>query len=192
MRNVWSLLLVTALLAGCGQGSAGPKLKEAQLRTLVLQPKDLPRGLEEFDFGRQLTTDAHPGPRRDQTRFGRQDGWKARYRRGGKDATVIESRVDVFAHVGGAKQDLDAYSAEFENSKAAGWKPLTVAAIGDGSRGATLLQRAPGGGLRYFTIAWRDGRLTASVTIAGFARSMRLDEALALARKQERRLARIK
>jgi hypothetical protein len=40
-----------------------------------------------------------------------------------------------------------------------------------------------------YTVAWRDGRATASVTISGFDRFTPLEEAVRLARRQEQHLA---
>lgn len=183
-------LVVTALAVGCGEKSA-PRLAETQLGQLVLQPADLPRGFQAFDFGRQVRVDAHPGPRSDAARFGRQDGWKARYRNGSgsDDPTIVESRADIFASSKGAKADLAAYGEEIERSRTNGWKSVDVPAIGDASRGGTLLQGVPKSRIRYFIVAWREGRISASVTVSGFDRSTTLAEAVAFARKQQVRLA---
>ena len=43
--------------------------------------------------------------------------------------------------------------------------------------------------VRFFTIAWRDRNATASVTVEGFGGRVTLAEAVALARKQEARIA---
>jgi len=72
-----------SLLASCGHGGGGASIEKSELPTLVLQPSDLPKAFSQFDEGRQVRIDAHPGPRGDPARFGRVDGWKARYRWGG-------------------------------------------------------------------------------------------------------------
>src|SRR3954462_57093 len=119
MRVAWAAVAAILIaLSGCGS-SEGSRLSEGDLAKLVLQTGDLP-GFDQFDEGRQVASDAHPGPRFDPTRFGRQDGWKARYHRGGGPQTrgplVVESRVDVFGDSGGAERDLDAYGKEFETT----------------------------------------------------------------------------
>ena len=187
------LVVAAAILiavSGCGSGDEGP-LSEGELAKLVLQPGDLP-GFDQFDEGRQVFADAHPGPRSDATRFGRQDGWKARYRRrGGRETRgplTVESRVDVFADVDGAKRDLDAYGEEFRGTAAPlRGRVLEVDSIGDEGWALTVVPGSPASA-RTYTVAWRDGRITASVTTVGLGR-LRLSDALALARKQEDRIA---
>jgi hypothetical protein len=191
---VVSVALAT-ILAGCGGGSAGKRLSDAQLGALVLQSSDLPPAFQQFDEGRQIGADAHSGPRRDPQRFGRQDGWKARYRRSGSATTsgplVIESRVDVFGDEGGAKNDLAAYGEELTASaqSAGGGAVDDALEIGDGSRTLNLLQGPAGSGVRYITIAWRRGRFTASVSLNGFDRGLTVADAVRLARRQDAHLA---
>jgi|1185.fasta_scaffold119555_1 hypothetical protein len=182
------VLLCALLAAGCG----GPKLvKDDQLPRLVLQPADLPRAFTRFDEGRQVRLDRVPGPRADPARFGREDGWKARFNRAGTAATrgplVVESRVDLFGDAGGAKQDLAAYAGQFRRT-ASGARPVAVRGLG--SEATALVQQRPGPpAARFVTVAWRDGNVTASVTANGFAAGLELADAVALARAQQRRIA---
>jgi hypothetical protein len=182
------LCLAAALAAGCGH-SAAPRFEDSELSNLVLLPSDLPKAFQQFDEGRQVRADAHPGPRASATRFGRQDGWKARYHRRGDATTkgplVIESRADVFRDGGGARKDLDAYAQEADAADAV--QSIDVPSLGDEARGSMLLQGNARTGLRYYTVAWRDGRITASVSASGFAAGLRLADVVALARKQEAR-----
>jgi hypothetical protein len=183
-------LLALALLAGCGSHKE-PRLGEAELEQLVLQPADLPAGYSQFDFGRQEKRDAHAGPRSDGARFGRQDGWKARYRDPDpKEPHTVESRADVFVDSNGAKEDLSAYADEFERAAVNGWRVVEVRGIGDDTRAATLLQGPRESGLRFYTVAWREGRLTGSVTLSGFDRDTPLEDVLRLARRQHQGMTR--
>lgn len=43
---------------------------------------------------------------------------------------------------------------------------------------------------RFFTLAWREQRLTGSLRVSGFARGLDAEQALDLARKQQARMAR--
>jgi hypothetical protein len=53
------------------------------------------------------------------------------------------------------------------------------------------MQQRPGRpAARFVSVAWRDGNVTASVTVNGFAPGLRPADAVALARAQERRIAR--
>lgn len=186
------LLVVVALalsVAACGGNGHDVQAKE--LPRLVLQPADLP-GFTRFDVGPLVFGDARPGPRRDPERFGRERGWKARFKRSGSASTpgplVVESRVDVFEGEAGARRDLDAYRAEF--GRTAGARAVAPPQVGERAVAMTLRQALGRVSVRFFTIAWRDGNATASVTVSGFERKLRLRQALGLARKQERRIAR--
>jgi hypothetical protein len=182
----WLVLLVTAVaLISCE--SVERRIAEDQLSSLVLQPADVP-SFSQFGLGRQVTADAHAGPRKDPTRFGRLGGWIARYRptdpavRNGP--LVLESRADLFPSAAAAKQDLNAYNAEYEATIARnGGKKLADPAVGDEARAFTF-----GSGADFFyVIAWRSANGTASVLVEGSA--VTLDDALALASKQAARLS---
>lgn len=184
-----AVLILVAAVAGCG--GSGREVKEAQLAEVVLQPADLPHAFVQFDAGRQVRLDRVPGPRFDETRYGREGGWKARYNRNGTKDTrgplVVESRVDLFRDTGGADTDLDAYREQFKTTPV-GARVVRVPQVGEESVGMTSTS---GGNpaVRYVTVAWRDGNVTASVTVNGFAPNLRVADAVALARAQERRIA---
>ena len=193
-RIVSPLLLVIVLLAGCLGGNEAATIPGAAGPVLVLQPADLPAVFSQFDGGKLVRADFVPGPREDPQRFGRVGGWKARYRRSGDATTkgplVVESRADLYGDAGGAEHDLDAYEEQFEQALAqnpGSARRLSSADLGEASVGYTLVQ--PGSpDLRHFTIAWRDENATASVSVSGFDRSLTLEQALALARAQQRRI----
>ena len=175
-----------------GGESAG--IKEADLRRLVLQPKDLPSGFTRFDFGPIKRFDLRPGPRGALDRFGRTGGWRARYKRSGTVRTpgplVVGSFVDAFSASEGAEQDLAAYREEAQATvSAAGGsaRMLDPPDLGDEAIAYTLLQ--PGKpGVRFFTVAWRSAATTASIEVSGFERRVTLAHALRLARRQHGRL----
>ena len=137
-----------------------------------------------------------PGPREDPTRFGREGGWKARYKRSGSTGTrgplVVESRLDLFEGDGGAQDDLDAYEREFKASLEGGLagRLLRVSRLGDRALAITFRQGAGRFATRFFTIAWREANVTASVSVNGFDGKVTTRDALTLARKQQRRIAR--
>ncbi len=187
MRSRGLALLAAALLVGCGGGS-GQAIPVSALPRLVLQPSDLPSGFVRFDFGTLLRADASP-PRDDPTRFGRLEGWKARYRRAGSSSTagalVVESRADLFGSDGGAKRDLGAYRQEFESLRTAGaLTTLPKPTLGEDAVAAELRQ----GEIVYFRIAWRERNATASINVSGFAKRTSVGDALAIARKQAARV----
>jgi hypothetical protein len=189
-RRAGLTLVIAVLAAACG-GAGGTAVRPSQLPRLVLQPADLGGAFTRFDVGRQAQLDRVPGPRADPTRFGREGGWKARYNRPGTPTTrgplVVESRADVFRDAGGATKDLAAYRAQF--GQQAGGRPVRAGRLG--AAAAAVMQQRPGRpAARFISVAWRDGNVTASVTVNGFAPGLRPADALALARAQERRIAR--
>lgn len=187
------LLALGALgLAGCTFGGGSASIDRDELRGLVLQPADVPGVFVQFDHGRQIGADAPGGTRAAPGRFGRVEGWKARYRRPGSPSTegplVIESRADLFESAGGAEDDFDAALTDLRESTP-GWSPIDEPGIGDESFAATHVQEG-GTDVRWYQVFWRDDNVTASLVVSGFDGKLALADALALARKQQRRVAR--
>jgi hypothetical protein len=183
-----SLLVLALAAAGCSFGGDDASVSRQQLPRLVLQQSDLPRVFFRFDEGRQGLTDSPGGQRADAMRFGREDGWKARYRRSGTERTkgplVIESRADLFSSADGAKDDLDAAREDLAGGQL-DWQPIDEPGLGDESFAATLVQ----GGVRFYQVVWRDANITASLSANGFEPRLALGEVLALAREQQDRIA---
>jgi hypothetical protein len=182
-------LVVILLPAACGGGHDIPA---SSLDGLVLQQRDIGPAYSKFSSGPQILLDTQGTVRADPARYGRKGGWIARYRRVGPAAAggplVVESRADVFGDAGGAKTDLRAYGDVFARTAGSQVRTLRLPAIGAAAIGVTFLQ-AGAKPVRFFTIAWRDRNATASVTVEGFGGRVTLAEALALARKQEARIA---
>lgn len=176
-----------AVLAGC-MGDAEPVVTVGEGPRLVLQPADLPTLWMRFDVGRQVLTDAPGGSRSDSARFGRQGGWKARYRRAGSSATtgplVIESRADVFESADGARADLEAIEDDLGQTLA-GAERLDDPDLGDEAIAATVVE----GNVRHYLVAWRERNVSAWILLNGFRRGLQWEDALEISRKQERRIA---
>ena len=182
------LLAVVLVLGVAACGSSGARIAKSKLPSLVISSSDLGKRYSEFVNRRQLPIDAHEGPRSDVRRFHRIDGWVARYRlltrtvhvRG---PIVVESRADLFASIGDAKRDLDAYAEEYRTlTTTAGGKQLDAPTIGDGARAFTFGSASD----IFYVVAWREANATASVVVEGSRVGLR--DAVALARKQQRRL----
>jgi len=181
------VVIILAAVAAISCDTFEQRIAADQLPNLVLQPADLP-SFSQFGLGALVTADAHAGPRKDPARFGRLGGWIARYRpadtavRNGP--LVVESRADLFPSTSAAKQDLDAYDAEYETTIArSSGKKLGGVAVGDDARAFTF----GGGGDFFYVVAWRTANSTASVLVEGSA--VTLDDAIALARKQSARMS---
>ena len=196
-RSLPIVVLLAALVTGCAsEGDPTPAgvatIPATELRSLVLQPSDLPPGFFRFDEGELSVPDMPVGPRGDPQRFGRQGGWKARYRQppsaSPSGLQVVSSTVDLFATPEGTKRELAAYGQELEAERKAGsrrWEPLESPRLGDEALASTRLQRGGQKPIRYYTIAWRIRNVTAEVVVQGFDGEVSLDDALALARKQQ-------
>ena len=182
-------MLVAVTVAACESSTTIPSDK---LSKLVLSEQDLPAGFASFYSGSQVRLDNQGTVRSDASRYGREGGWIIRLRRSDQTATagplVVESRADLFKDSGGAKSDLAAYRVLFSRTSGGDLKTLVVSGVGDETLGITFIQ-AGGRTLRYYRIAWRYRNATASILVEGFDGELTLAEALALARKQDKRIA---
>ena len=182
------MLLLLLLTTGCMSGDSAA-VDEANLKQLVLQPEDLPPVFIRFDEGRQLRIDQPGGTLADVDRFGRQGGWKARYRRPGSASTrgplVVESKTDVFDDSEGAQQELEAEREQLLE----GLRPDEGAPeVGDASFVATGTQGTGRFEVRFYLVAWRWENATATVLVNGFEGKFTREQALDLARKQQARI----
>lgn len=181
-------LIALVFLVGCmGGDEEGASIEQSQLKTLVLQPEDVGSAFLRFDEGPQGIADAPSGSRSDRERFGRVEGWKARYRRPGSAQTrgplVIESRADLFESADGASDELEAIEET-------DYSALDDPALGDDARAFQTRQGGGSAGVRYYLIAWREDNVTSSLLVSGFEGKITLENALALARKQAARTSR--
>ena len=181
------------MLAGCSFGGGGNATIELdELPRTVLQPEDLPPVFSRFDEGRQVLADNPGGNRNDRDRFGRRDGWKARYHRSGTPQTagplVVESRVDLFESSSGAKDDLQAARDDLTEDELE-WQPIDEPGLGDESFAATVVQPGLGEGVRHYHVYWRSDNVTAFINVNGFEGRLALEEVLELARKQDARIS---
>jgi hypothetical protein len=174
-------LALAVLAGGCmgGEGESGYEVE--QLDRMVVLRSDLEGPWTRFDWGRQQSSDQPGGARAQPGRFGREAGWKARYRRPGSRQTagplVIESRADVFAEKDGATQDYEAYGSELET---AGLMLEPENGLGDAAIVATLVND----GVRFYLVLWRHENAVASINVNGFDGKLTKQHALELARSQ--------
>jgi hypothetical protein len=182
-------LAVVLVVAACG-GSA--TLSADHLSRFVLQKGDLGAQWTTFENGAQIALDNQGTPRADPHRFGREGGWIARYKRSGTAKTrgplLVVSRADLFKAASGASSDLGKYRAMFAEAPGAGVRSLPAPKLGDEAAATTFTQ--PGAlPVRFYSIAWRYRNATASVTVEGWDGKVSAGDAVALARKQQARLA---
>lgn len=191
LREVrWALALLVILVTTSCMSDSSSGTSRDELARFVLQQGDLPAVFELFDEGRQVRADLPMGARADPTRFGRVEGWKARYRRAGTPETsgplVVESRVDLFESSAGANDELEAYKLDQEQAQDT--RLLDAPELGDEAFASTLTQPGASSRVRFYLVAWREGDVAASVSVNGFSGKLTLAQALDLARKQQRRI----
>jgi hypothetical protein len=191
MPRGFLLAAALALLAsGCfgGGDEGGSSVSAADGEALVLQQEDLGSEFTQFDRGIQRRADLSP-PRDDPDRFDREGGWKARFSRAGtrttEGALVVSSLADLFESADDAASDFELYESSLDQFAAAGGRDVRVS-LGDEARAVAFTQGLRPNVIHHYTIAWRDGPVTASVTANGFR--LTWPEALALARAQEARI----
>jgi hypothetical protein len=111
-----ALFLLALVLGGCVVGKDEKQIDRAAVSKLVLAQADLSDAWVPFNSGRQVRADAPAGTRSNPQRFGRLDGWIARFRRPGSQQTsgplVIESRADLFDSTDGARDELSTARSE--------------------------------------------------------------------------------
>ncbi len=185
------LVACALVLVACG-GRAAKPLSDDQLQSLVLQPSDLPSQLARFSFEREIRSEQDAVLGGDPTRFGRQGGWVARYRRRGNPRAqgplTVVSTVEMFGRSASASRYLGAQEErEKTSAPTAGLKKVSVPSIGAESH-ALASARAPRGSVRYVVVTWRDGRFVGSVAASGYAELMSVLDVVALARSQEKRV----
>ena len=188
------MLVASVLGVACSTAAPDePSLPVDALPSLVLQPDDLPETFIRFDEGRIALAEAPEGARSDPGRFGRQAGWKARYRQPSDVAAtgplVVASVVDLFESPNGASQELGAYRTEVEADESAGRRDvIATEPIGDETIATTLVQDAFPDDVRFYTLAWRFRNAVALVSVQGFEGELTLEDAVELARKQQARM----
>jgi hypothetical protein len=188
-----AVLVLVLGLAGCSIGGGDDATIDLdELPATVLQPEDVPAVFARFDEGRQVLADNPGGSRVDPNRFGRRDGWKARYHRSGTPRTagpiVVESRVDLFESSSGAEDELEAARGDLREGELE-WQPIDEPGLGDESFAGTLVQPGAGAGIRHYHVYWRSDNVMAFMNVNGFEGRLTLEEVLELARKQESRIS---
>lgn len=188
--------LAALVLAGCSPlgDESKPAVPVSALPMLVLQPDDLGEAFVRFDEGPLALADAPGGERSDPARFGRQEGWKARFRRQdgaeSRGPLVVESRVDLFDG-SGAERELDRHRDELEPQART---PSDLELVEIPSLGEEAYALAPPRGVEpgsfvSVTVVWRDANVTASVTANGLGGRLERADVVALARAQQERIA---
>jgi hypothetical protein len=199
-RHAGGLLLAplaaAIALGGCSpfEDDSAQAIPARALPTLVLQSEDLDDGFLRFDEGALAIADSPVGERSDPARFGREGGWKSRYRRRGTAETpgplVVESRVDLFDGSRGADDEFGFLRSELELQARhpADLQFSEVSELGDEAIALAPTRAGRRGSFAAVTVAWRHANVTASVIANGFGGRFGLNGVVRLARAQQRRI----
>lgn len=184
-------LALVVLGVGACRHEEGSSLEAADLRGVVLQPGDLSREFEQFDEGRLRASEQPEGRDSDPARFGRVEGWKARYRRAGaageKGLFVIESRADLFAGDGAA----DELQSLRPLSQRAGRTELEAPAVGNEAFAWSAVQPGAEHDVVTLGVVWRRDEVVSAVSGTGFSGGVGIEDVVRLARKQDARIVRL-
>jgi hypothetical protein len=153
-------------LAACSVGGDEKTIDEARLDEPVLQRGDVPSGLRRT-YVRSLAD------------------WPASTVRFGRAGTALSivSSIHVLESRDAAEERLDAERDAVDRKPDS--QPIDEPGLGDESFAATIRQA----GVRRYEVFWREHNAAASVKVEEFEGRMALADVLALARKQERRIA---
>ena len=185
VRRLVSLGLLAFLAAGC-MGGDSAAIEPSELKNLVLQQQDLPAAFTRFDEGRQARIDQPGGTLADVKRFGRQDGWKARYRRPGSSVDHRPPRRRVQGRRvrragrgagrarSGPRRPARRTPSRARDAASSGTRPSSR----PGPRGAAASQ------VRFYLVRWRHENATASMLANGFEGRFTREQALELAEKR--------
>lgn len=175
-------LAIPILLAAVGVLAAPAAAVDVAPRALVLRSADVPAGWAPARKETGLRTNEDEAGTDTKSRaliarLGRVTGYQAEWRRGAMDSLV--SKADVFRSTGGARMYLDIASDGLRSSGIKGLR-RSPAHIGDSGY---VFHGGPNGTVAW--VVWRSGAVTGTVVGWGMPR----DTTLALARKQQRRIA---
>jgi hypothetical protein len=156
----------------------------------VLQQSDVGPGYQQFAEGRTGRVELSSALEGDPRRFGRQDGWTARYRSVSKRRGLLTlfSTVDVFGATSGAEDFYDTTRKRADESgKLTGIVATEAPSLGDESF-AVATERSRRGAFKYFVYTWRRGRYVAMVAASGISPQPTAGAVTGLARKQANRI----
>ena len=178
------------LLALAATASTTPNLK-----TLVLGLQDMPTGFRvKSHHFESLAAAAKSGhqPVSELRKWGYVNGYEVDFSRDVSLSTLVrgaievESAVSLYRSRAGVRASL-AYSARRCN-KAPAHELSVGAKIGDAAHLCSLVKKSGGYTIQTYTVVWRRGRLKAAVLIAGLKGGVAPNQAVSLAKVQDRRM----
>ena len=170
---------------------ARPALPDA--RTIVLQLADLPQGfgLDRGAYVSNAELAKQGDSNKDYVKLGRMSGYNVTYRRPGLAGVLgVDAFASIYRSSTGAHDSyrLSLAGAVRDGGPTFEWVVPRLA-LGSETRVYLVKTKQAGMVVDYYTVAWRHGRVFAEVICGGVAGRINLAQAVALARKQESRIA---
>jgi hypothetical protein len=192
VRRVVLTVLTLALAGGYFAATALPSSKP-DTKVMVLQLRDLPTGfgLEKGHYVSNAEANRQATTKKDYARLGRITGYDAEYtKRGIAGLIQVDSTASLYKTARGAR---DSIRVSFRAADRGGdFKRLSVGApIGNESRLYLSTDKDNGVNVDIYSVVWRSGPVYAAVVAGGLAGTVDAVDVVALARKQQARIARV-
>jgi len=184
---------LAAVVVPTAQGVTQPASRTPDTRTMVIQLADLPTGFGvdqgAYVSNAELAKDGDS--RKDYVKLGRLTGYNVTYKRPGLGGVlVLDAFASIYRSNAGAHDSLrlSLSGAAKHGGPSFRWIP-SGPALGSEARVYAVSAKQNGMAVDYYTVAWRHGRVFAEVICGGVSGRISPAQAMALARKQEARIA---
>lgn len=190
MRFVSLAMAAFAAAALSGDAVSAPVVTDP--KALVLQPRDLPTGFARTS-GRYVSNaqvNREGAVKRDFAKLGRLRGYEAIFQKqASKGIILVTSRAATYKTAAGARESMTITVRSAEATRQFRFRRLRVAKIGDETRLYTLTVTEEGMKVDQFFLIWRSERVLSAVIHSAPAGTADPASVVALARKQQARIA---
>lgn len=190
MRFVSLAMAAFAAAALAGDAVSAPVVTDPM--ALVLQPRDLPTGFARTS-GRYVSNaqvNREGKVKKDYTKLGRLRGYEAIFQKqASKGVILVSSQAATYKTAAGARESMTITARSSEAHFASRLRRLRVARIGDETRLYKLTVTEGGMKVDLFSLIWTSERVFSVVLWQAPAGTADPASAVALARKQQARIA---
>jgi hypothetical protein len=184
---------VAAAVAPAAQGVTQPAPSAPDTRRMVIQLADLPAGFgrDQGAYVSNAELAKQGDSRKDYVKLGRLTGYNVTYKRPGfTGVLVLDAFASIYRSNAGAHDSLRLSLSGAAKDGGAGFRWIPSGPVlGSEARVYAVSTKQNGMPVEYYTVAWRHGRVFAEVICGGVSGRISSAEAMALARKQEARIA---
>jgi hypothetical protein len=185
---------LAAVAVPAAQGVTQPaRPAHPDTRAMVIQLADLPTGfgVDQGSYVSNAELAKEGDSRKDYVKLGRLTGYNVTYKRPGlAGVLVLDAFASIYRSNTGAHDSLrlSLSGAAKDGGASFHWLP-SGPALGSETRVYAVSTKQNGMAVDFYTIAWRHGRVFAEVICGGVSGRISPAQAMALARKQEARIA---